>query len=729
MAQGRIVLPAEDTADVLAGSSVLGGLSAAERRALCALLETQRFPAGQLVVAQGADDRSMHFCLAGRASVTRSGVEVQQLGPGDHFGELALVSGTPRAASVRAATELELATLTHEHYLTLHESNPIVGRKLLEGITRSVASRLTDVTDGMRTLLREHALPRRTVLRVTIDGQLHRVHPGTAVGTLLPEHVAGKVVVAGLVNRAPVSLASPIASSCTLLPLTTDHWEGQRVYRTSLGLLLLEAAHRLLPHAKVHLGSSLGFAQRVHVAALDDLDHFARELEPEMRRLVQDDAQLAEELWNVEEASELFRQRGETDVVELLATWRQPAVPLVSYGEVYVLDLQALVSQARRLRDFGIERDDGSLLLLYGAEATSRPAPRTSLVPAPDAPDAHAHSVGEAREVTRQTRAMTLDQERFLRALAVTSVGAFNRTCVDGKVTELVRVHEGFHEKAIGQIADTIAAHRDTLRIVCVAGPSSSGKTTFIRRLRVQLQVNGIVPLGLSLDDYYLDRERTPRDEHGEYDFEALEALDLPLLARHLETLLVGSALRAARYDFTTGKSLPKGGAELQLGSDHILMLEGIHGLNPAIVQGVPPERVFRIFICPLSQLPFDALSRGHASDVRLLRRIVRDRHQRATQAAQNILRWPSVRQGERRHIFPFQHHADAVFDSSLAYEPAVLKVYAERYLLEVPHDSPAYTTAYRLLRLLDRFVTIYPDQVPPTSLLREFIGGSGFEY
>jgi len=337
--------------------------------------------------------------------------------------------------------------------------------------------------------------------------------------------------------------------------------------------------------------------------------------------------------------------------------------------------------------------------------------------------------IGEAREASRQTRAMTLRQDDFLRALSVTSVGAFNKACVNGKVTELIRVHEGFHEKAIGQIADTIAAQRDTLRIVCVAGPSSSGKTTFIRRLRVQLQVNGINPVGLSLDDYYLDRERTPRDPHGEYDFEALEALDLPLLAAHLTSLLLGKRQQVARYDFPSGRSHAEGGPELHLGADRILLLEGIHGLNPAIVSSVPAERVFRIFICPLTQLPFDHLNRNHASDLRLLRRIVRDRHQRATRADQNIERWPSVRLGERRHIFPFQQFADAVFDSSLVYEPAVLKVYAERYLLEVPHNSPAYTTAYRLLRLLDRFITVYPDQVPPTSILREFIGGSGFEY
>ncbi|MBM4361549.1 MAG: nucleoside kinase, partial [Deltaproteobacteria bacterium] len=255
-----------------------------------------------------------------------------------------------------------------------------------------------------------------------------------------------------------------------------------------------------------------------------------------------------------------------------------------------------------------------------------------------------------------------------------------------------------------------------------------SGKTTFIRRLEVQLQVNGLTPRGLSLDDYYVDRARTPRDATGDLDYEALEAIDLEVLGRHVEALLRGDRVRTARYDFQTGTSHADGGRELTLGTGEVLLLEGIHGLNPRLLAALPERSIYRVFVCPLAQLPFDALHRVHASDVRLLRRIVRDRHGRGTNAADNITRWPKVRAGERRHIFPFQHHADAVFDSSLVYELGVLRVYAERYLLEVPEDHPSAGTAFRLIRLLDRFVTLYPDHVPPTSLLREFIGGSGFD-
>jgi uridine kinase len=325
---------------------------------------------------------------------------------------------------------------------------------------------------------------------------------------------------------------------------------------------------------------------------------------------------------------------------------------------------------------------------------------------------------------------MVPEHQRWLAAMGVSSVGAFNELCISGQVSQLIRVAEGFHEKRIGQIADSIAAARDRIRIISIAGPSSSGKTTFIKRLTVQLQIDGVNPVGISLDDYYVDRERTPRDGNGEWDFEALEALDLPLLQDHVRRLLSGETVKTARYDFLTGRSHPEGGPEIVLRRADVLMLEGIHGLDPRLLGAIPQAgELYRVFVHPATTLPFDRLTRVSATDLRLLRRIVRDRHQRGYSAAENILRWPSVQAGEREHIFPFQDEADAVFDAALIYEPAVLKVFAERYLLEVPPTHPAFPTAHRLRYLIDRFVSIYPDHVPPTSLLREFIGGSGFEY
>jgi uridine kinase len=465
-----------------------------------------------------------------------------------------------------------------------------------------------------------------------------------------------------------------------------------------------------------------------------------------MLALVGDGASLREEWWTVDEAREHFRLHG-SPAAPLLDTWRDLAVPLVTYGSVYALNMGPLLSETGALAGFHVAPGDGVLLLTYGAEASQRPlassmfparplvasAPSEPTTAAPPSPIAEEPEVAyverHARRASAHVAAVMVGQERWLEALGVTSVGALNHACVSGDISQLIRVSEGFHEKRIGAIADEIRDRRDEVRVICIAGPSSSGKTTFIQRLEVQLQVNGVLPVRISMDDYYVDRELTPRDAAGEYDYEALEALDLKLLGGHLDRLLHGELVKTARFDFATGKSVQEAGRELSLASEQVLLLEGIHGLNPALLTTVPGNRVLRIFCCPLAQLPFDSLTRVHASDTRLLRRIVRDRYSRGANAAETIQRWPSVRAGERQHIFPFQHHADAVFDSALVYELNVLRVFAERYLLEVPHDHPSYTTAFRLIRLLDRFVTIYPDHVPPTSILREFIGGSGFRY
>lgn len=716
-------------AEMLARTPLLADFDAAELRALAVHLRPCSFDAGAAVITQAETDRCMYICLSGRAQVERGGMVLQNVEPGSHFGEFGLVARTPRAARVVARSKLLLARLDLADYEALHDTEPLLGRKLLEAITRSAAQRLGDITDSVRHLLHERSQPRRRLLDVRVMGRPQSVHPGTPLSGLLPDEVDGHWVVAALLDHKPVALTAGVSASCAIEALTTGHWEGRRIYRRSLGLLLLEAAHRLDPGVRVELGLSVGFAQRVQLSDGDPerLTRLAVGLRAEMKAIAAGGATLREEWWTLDEAREWFDERGIGAVAALLSTWRAPAVPLVSYGHVYALHLGPVVPEANRLEGFTVERDETGLLLLYGEHSATRPVPRETLRPLSTPPPTD--RVDEARSVSRQTGSMTALQDPWLSTLGIDSVGQFNRVCIDGSVPELIRVNEGFHEKAIGIMADLIAARHDRVRIVCIAGPSSSGKTTFIKRLSVQLRVNGIRPVGISLDDYYVDREQTPLDAQGEYDFEALEALDAARLADDLAGLLRGEPVRLPRYDFPAGRSIPDGGPELTLGESDVLMLEGIHGLNPSLLQGALAGATFRVFICPLRQLPFDGLSRVHASDLRLLRRIVRDRHRRGIDAEQNILRWPSVRAGERRHIFPHQHSADAVFDSSLVYELSVLRVYGERYLLEVPQDSPAYPTAFRLLTLLDYFVAIYPDHVPPTSIIREFIGESGFEY
>lgn len=705
---------------VLAAHPVLDRLDGPDRLALTACLERVAIPPGQMVVHEGEADRSLYLVLDGEARARREGFDIGSIGAGDHFGELGLVLGQPRKASVQAVTGLEVLRLGHARYALLRQTDPALAVRLLEALVGGVGHRLEEMTESVGMLLRERSLPRRAEVRVRTGGHWQTVRTGTRVGALLPAQLDGHAVVAALLDRRIVPLSWPLSSQSTVEPLTTLHPEGQAVLRHSIALLVLEAAWRFDPGLRVSMGYSVGFGRRIEVEGVtaSGLEALARELETRAHALARSGVLAREEWWTVEEAREHFADRGWSAAVDLLRTWHLRTVPLCSYGELYALSLGPLVEDARLLNGFRVLAEAGGLLLQYPPRAASR----GPTLHRRDRAELRSRTEAELRAVSRQTADMTSPQEKWLSALGVRSVGTFNDACVGGDVAQMIRVAEGFQEKRIIDIAERLRAHRDA-RIVCIAGPSSSGKTTFISRLNVQLQVCGLRPVGLSLDDYYVDRDLNPRDENGEYDFEAFEALRLDLLREHMGRLLAGERVTTARYDFPTGRSHPNGGPAVHLGEDEVLLLEGIHGLNPQLLPEVAPHRIFTIFVCPLAQLPFDRLSRVSASDVRLLRRIVRDRHGRNHDAASTIQRWPSVRAGERKHIFPYQHLADAVFDSSLLYELSVLKVFAQRYLLEVPQGHEAYATAARLLGLLDRFVTIYPDHVPPTSILREFIG------
>lgn len=679
---------------------------------------------GETIVREGELGLEMYFVLRGRARVLRGGLEVEELGPGDNFGELAILTNRPRSASVIADTAASLARLSREALDRVAEEEPRLALALLRRLVDRLGSQLVQMTENVGVLTRGRSLPRRTSIDVRVGAKVVKVPVGTPVGQVLAEADGnGARVVAALVDRKPVSLDTPLLADAVVEELTTTSWEGREVYRRSAGLVLLEAALRVAPDTVIRLGPSLSSAQVVEVPPGQDLEALARRLTDEMRVIASRDVPFVEELWTVEESISHFAGRGWTDAVAMLESWRDPMVPLVSCGRVYALSLAPLLQRTGGLADLTVRPYADVLLLEFGRMiAGYLPAGAREVGDPSIAPRATA-------EAPRASE-MIVEHRTWLRTLGVESVGTFNRRCITGEVSELIRAAEGFHEKRIGRIADVVRERREDVRIITIAGPSSSGKTTFIKRLTVQLQINGVMPRAISLDDYYVDREKTPRDLLGRYDFEALDALNLPLLQSHLTRLLAGEEVKTAHYDFPTGHSNPEGGPSLRLRPREVLMLEGIHGLNPALLGAAArPEQVFRIFIHPVIALPMDRLTSASAADIRLLRRIVRDRHTRNLSAADNIERWPSVREGERVHIFPFLPEADVVFDSSLAYEPSVLKVFADRYLLEVPREHPGFATAYRLRRFIDRFVTIYPDHVPPTSILREFIGGSGFEY
>ena len=307
------------------------------------------------------------------------------------------------------------------------------------------------------------------------------------------------------------------------------------------------------------------------------------------------------------------------------------------------------------------------------------------------------------------------------------TVGDLNVAIDKGYSNQLIQISEALQEKKIAQIADDIAK-RKGIKLVLIAGPSSSGKTTTCKRLSVQLAVNGLKPIGISLDDYFLDRDQTPRDESGDYDFEHLHALNIPLLNEQMNALFRGEEVELPRYNFQTGKS-EWSGKKLQLKGSEVLVVEGIHALNPELTADIPQEQIYRVYASALTTILLDNHNYIPTTDNRLLRRIIRDHKYRGVSARETIRRWPSVRRGENRWIFPFQENADAMFNSAMLFELAVIKRQAEPVLEEVPENCEEYAEAYRLRKFLSYIHPIPEDQIPPTSLLREFLGGSSFKY
>lgn len=695
-----------NASDVLA--RCVPGLDASLRARLEPYLVRREIARGTAIVREHARTEDMYFVVEGQARVLRGELELMRVEPGDHFGELALLASRPRSASVVASTDVTLLCLEASRYRDIVREEPELALALVHELVDGLGDRLSEMTERVSALVKERSLPRRTSVEVKVDGVEKRVALGTPVAALLPRRIDGAQVVAALVDHKPASLATLLSADATVAPLTTAHWEGERIRRASVGIVLLEAARRVCPGAVVRLGPSQGATQLVELAeaCTADVTAMAEQIEAAMRELAETDTPITNEWWTVEEASSYFAEIDAADVVALLETWRDAMVPIAICGETRALALGPLLPRADAIGAFRLISDRGRLVVVHDEKNLER-----------------------ARQIRPAAEAMTTEHAAWLRKLGVVNAGTLARACVRGEITQLIRVSEGFQEKRISRIADEIASRAGHVKVICVAGPSSSGKTTFIQRLSVQLQVAGIHPIGLSLDDYYVDREKTPRAPDGTLDYEAFEALDAGMLQGELGGLLRGESVKVARFDFKAGKSLPGGGRELRLRDEDVLLVEGIHGLNPRLLgDRLDHDEVFRVFACPLTTLPLDALTRMAASDLRLIRRIVRDRHGRATTAADTIARWPSVRDGERKHIFPFFDQADAVFDSALVYEPSVLKVYAERYLLEVPQQHASFQTAWRLLTLLSRFVAIQPDEIPRASILREFIGGSGFE-
>ena len=550
-----------------------------------------------------------------------------------------------------------------------------------------------------------------STVKVLYKGVTHLVESGMRVDEFL-RRVDGDIpseVLSALVNRRQVMLDFPLRGVADLELVRYGDREGEAVYKRSVSLMLYEACYELYPDAELVIGQSLGNCYQYEVKGEHpDLDEMAQALVARMVELRDEGREFRRRTVTLEELADHLEQEGRQDKLELLGTRRSSTVHTIACGGFVDIAHGPYAPSTSCLPTFGVSRFGDGLVLRFPRRGNrSRLPPFTP------------------RELLFNT---AMETRRWQELLGVHRVGQLNRICIEGRARHLVRIAEGLHEKKISRVADEIMARTPEVRLVTIAGPSSSGKTTFSKRLGVQLRVNCIEPVGISLDNYYVDREATPRDEDGQLDFENIEAIDLSLFHAHLADLLEGREVRTPRFDFVSGQRVPESKwRPMRLGDNQVLVIEGIHGLNDQLTNSVLPQRIFRIYVSALSQLAIDNHNRIFTSDTRLIRRIVRDRLFRGFDAERTLLMWERVRRGEGRWIFPFQEQADVMFNSALVYEPAVLRTWAERFLLEVPRTSQTYPEAYRLLKGLSLFVSVFPDEVPQTSLLREFIGGSSF--
>lgn len=535
---------------------------------------------------------------------------------------------------------------------------------------------------------------------------------GDSVGSLLESLPGGLgfTPICARVNNKTEGLSFPLFAPKEIEFLPVSSASGMRVYVRSLCMMLYRACATLFPHSRLEICHSIsgGYLCRIH--GVEASDENAAALKDEMMRLHRAGLEFERKERRTPDVMDLFAAQGLDDKVRLLGTIHEPYTVYYRLDGINDYYYGALAPDTSYVGVFDFKPLHGGFLLLP---------------PTRKAPDVPAQPVTQHKMYEAFT-----DNVRFNRVVGVADVGALNRASESGRSAELINVAEALHDKRISGIADEIAArfHRGGARMVLLAGPSSSGKTTTAKRLSIYLMTNLLKPKMISLDDYFVNRDQTPRDSTGEYDYESIHALDLERFNADLAALLRGEEVALPTYNFALGKREYRGNT-LRLDPDTILVIEGIHGLNPMLTASIDESQKFRIYVSALTTLAIDDHNWVPTSDNRLLRRIIRDHKYRGTSPLDTIRRWPSVRRGEERWIFPYQENADATFNSSLIFELAVMKPYAEEILRYFPRDVPEYAEAYRLMRFLGYFRPIPSTDIPPTSLLREFLGGSSLKY
>ena len=516
---------------------------------------------------------------------------------------------------------------------------------------------------------------------------------------------------AAYVNNKLKELTYNIYEPVSIRYIDITHFEGMRVYQRTLFFTLNKAVHDIFPGKtlKIKHAVSKGF-----YAEVEGIEKFTDEdvdaLKDRMDVLIRQDIPIVRERVLATEAMQLYSRMGFVDKIALLESCPHLYSTVYHLADMVGYMFGAMAVSTGYIHLFDLRRYFNGIYIAIPKRTNP----------------------SELESMVHQDKMFDVFNEykNWVDIIDVSNIGLLNRKILDGNSSELIKIAEAFHEKKLASIADMILKEHSKrgVKLVLISGPSSSGKTTFAKRLGIQLRIFGLKPVLISLDDYFVDRDKTPLDQNGEYDYESLYALDLDTFNDNLSTLFQGGTVDVPRYDFITGKR-EYHEKPLQLDERSVLVIEGIHGLNPELTKDLDDRLIFKIYISALTSISLDNLARISTTDNRLLRRIVRDYNTRGADATATLKRWPSVRAGEDKHIFPYQENSDVMFNSSLFYEISVLKPYVEPMLHEVPDIVPEYGEAQRLLKFLESFIPISPDEIPPTSILREFIGGSSFKY
>ena len=519
-------------------------------------------------------------------------------------------------------------------------------------------------------------------------------------------------VVSAKVNNRSEGLTFRVYNNKDVEFLDVRDPSGMRTYVRSLCFILYKAVNELFPDGKLYVEHpvSKGYFCNLRIGRPIELED-VQAIKKRMQEIIAENIPFHRVECHTTEAVRVFNERGMDDKVKLLETSGSLYTYYYTLGDTVDYYYGNLLPSTGFIKLFDlIKYYDGLLLRIPNKE-----------------------NPNVLEDVVKQEKMLDVFKEhlRWNHIMGLSNVGDFNLACEKGHATDLINVAEALQEKKIAQIADEIFSRSENgtrAQLVLISGPSSSGKTTFSKRLSVQLMTNGLKPYPISLDNYFVDREQTPLDEKGNYDYESLYALDLKLFNEQLQALLHGEEVELPRFNFTTGKKEFKGD-KLRIDKHTILILEGIHALNPELTPHIPDESKYKIYVSALTTISLDDHNWIPTTDNRLLRRIIRDYNYRGYSAQETISRWPSVRAGEDKWIFPYQENADVMFNSALLFEFAVLRCHAEPILTSVPRNCPEYAEAYRLLKFIKYFTPVQDKEIPPTSLLREFLGGSSFKY